>query len=709
MQPPFRIETPNDIFVNTIIDLTNSISYLTDETANVKSYGAVGDGYTDDTNAIIEASLFSSSILFFPKGRYLITSDITFNKDNLIVYGEDAVLTGTGSIIIANTEDDPISTSVISPITSSSTSIFFSSNHMQPNDWAIINNDEDWYWTIDGWVKKRNLVQLTDSDGNLNMFPQVDMDGSNITAEIFHPLQNVYVSGILFESIQLRFHNVCNATVKNCTFRSTGIIGQHIFSMSISDCSWYGEEDIIGIDVADAFGVRVSHCCCNNLHHLFKASSCVESRINDCISISNYDYMIYLGTQSINSIVSSNRCNSTLGGAIYNSGTAISIIDGNYFICSSTALDDLDYGLVSPPPDVENSYAYSSVIVNNFFQSTNEIKLSNYYLSLNVTDNVFYSPMCIYSLGVGSINVSSNHVMTSGVYGIEFKSNDMIYLRENVNINNNTIKNYTQTAIRFSASPIPSKRTNTLNITNNIMDASEAPTSECGIWLGSGYFGSNIIIKGNMILNADTVNQRVSGIVPIRFSKAPIIEYVYTGVNKSSNVNTTVGYETSPNLSNGTSIDALSIIWNSQASQGESVGWVCTASGTFGTLSGVTADSDGSNVIVLNGNDDGDVYEGCWITIGVINVQVLNISDDFTFATVSTTIPIAVGTSVSYTNPTMVEFGRISDQQGPYVQYTGATDQRTISASIGSLTLSNVASKLDNLIEDLVSAGILRL
>ena len=46
------------------------------ERINVKDYGAVGDGFTDDTDALQEAlSAGGGKEVFFPKGRYLVRPD----------------------------------------------------------------------------------------------------------------------------------------------------------------------------------------------------------------------------------------------------------------------------------------------------------------------------------------------------------------------------------------------------------------------------------------------------------------------------------------------------------------------------------------------------------------------------------------------------------------------------------------------------------
>lgn len=61
---------------------------------SVKSYGAIGDGVTDDTAAIVSAiaALTTGSGLFFPAGTYNITSMVTCSKSDIIVYGNNATI-----------------------------------------------------------------------------------------------------------------------------------------------------------------------------------------------------------------------------------------------------------------------------------------------------------------------------------------------------------------------------------------------------------------------------------------------------------------------------------------------------------------------------------------------------------------------------------------------------------------------------------------
>ena len=63
---------------------------------NVKNYGAVGDGVTDDTSAIQQAVAKANTtggIVFFPRGAYKLTSTMVFTRYGTGVMGENAQAT----------------------------------------------------------------------------------------------------------------------------------------------------------------------------------------------------------------------------------------------------------------------------------------------------------------------------------------------------------------------------------------------------------------------------------------------------------------------------------------------------------------------------------------------------------------------------------------------------------------------------------------
>jgi len=76
-----------------------AVSAFSSDIVNVKTYGAVGDGTTNDTaaiNAAITAAGTNSSI-FFPSGTYLVTSTLTMLSGQCF-FGEGGSMQGTSTI-----------------------------------------------------------------------------------------------------------------------------------------------------------------------------------------------------------------------------------------------------------------------------------------------------------------------------------------------------------------------------------------------------------------------------------------------------------------------------------------------------------------------------------------------------------------------------------------------------------------------------------
>ena len=86
------------------IPIANSYGFLDDEwtglVINVKNYGAVGDGSTDDTDAINAAIAAANDgdMVFFPKGTYNISSTLTISKP-IVLQGILSPISFVGSII----------------------------------------------------------------------------------------------------------------------------------------------------------------------------------------------------------------------------------------------------------------------------------------------------------------------------------------------------------------------------------------------------------------------------------------------------------------------------------------------------------------------------------------------------------------------------------------------------------------------------------
>lgn len=85
---------------------------LRDRGVNVKWFGAVGDGETDDTEALIKArdfcdEKFEKQVLFFPPGEFLLNKTLQFNTEVAILGTESSwlKLTGAGDGLVLGSDN----------------------------------------------------------------------------------------------------------------------------------------------------------------------------------------------------------------------------------------------------------------------------------------------------------------------------------------------------------------------------------------------------------------------------------------------------------------------------------------------------------------------------------------------------------------------------------------------------------------------------
>ncbi|MEN3014179.1 MAG: glycosyl hydrolase family 28-related protein, partial [Endomicrobiia bacterium] len=88
-----EIFTPDRIIDWSKAGYPGEIPYISSPVANVKDFGAKGDGQTDDYQAIVSAINFikksTPAVVYFPEGTYLIKSKINLqNCDGIIFRGE---------------------------------------------------------------------------------------------------------------------------------------------------------------------------------------------------------------------------------------------------------------------------------------------------------------------------------------------------------------------------------------------------------------------------------------------------------------------------------------------------------------------------------------------------------------------------------------------------------------------------------------------
>jgi SPP1 family predicted phage head-tail adaptor len=93
---------------NELID-TVSLGITTSNFIDVKTYGALGDGITDDTAVLeeaFEAAFISKKAVYFPSGTYMIRRSLTL-KSGMEIYGNGATLKKITAVTATTTEETP--------------------------------------------------------------------------------------------------------------------------------------------------------------------------------------------------------------------------------------------------------------------------------------------------------------------------------------------------------------------------------------------------------------------------------------------------------------------------------------------------------------------------------------------------------------------------------------------------------------------------
>ncbi len=234
-----RVDVTEDgYFVSNVAkNYTYSLTYYTEGTekvllSNVKAYGAVGDGITDDTTAINTAlSAVAGGVLFIPKGTYKISGTINIpSGTHVIGEGADSVLQVADSYSLtpytwrADSSSAYLNRYPVIITDADSDSCVIEGLMLIGQSSAFVDENEDGF-CIRGTKHIIRNVRVT----KINYFPD-DFSGRNcitpawgITA-IFADnvlIENCYVDECGYECIGVEASD--NVTVMNC---KTGIANQ---------------------------------------------------------------------------------------------------------------------------------------------------------------------------------------------------------------------------------------------------------------------------------------------------------------------------------------------------------------------------------------------------------------------------------------------------------------------------------------------------
>jgi parallel beta-helix repeat protein len=242
----FKFYVEKDDSSSSAIDSTTATTWQTDfETLennvlsmcyNVKRYGALGDGSTDDTDtiqdAINAAEAAGGGMVYFPKGEYIITDTIEITTDDITIVNANIIFeTEIESISAFNfSGTDGISSNVSSidglKIYISSVTGFEAGDIVRVDTDELYNEDRPSYFKFD-------LLRVEDVGADYvevtsPLFHSYDTGGYTVTLTKINMLKNPIIDGVKIyldkdkQQSGIDFDKCYNITIKNCYISDAG-------------------------------------------------------------------------------------------------------------------------------------------------------------------------------------------------------------------------------------------------------------------------------------------------------------------------------------------------------------------------------------------------------------------------------------------------------------------------------------------------------
>lgn len=437
------------------------------DSENVKYYGALGDGTTDDTAAIIAAAT-NSSIVYIPPGTYKVSSTFQITKSNTKFYG------AKGTYI------------------------------------DVANNTGVYIYTA------TNIVM----DG-------ITFTGTNQYGLTFGGCKDIVVSNCKFVNMVTNpaagtawafgLSTVTNAIIENCIFNS---------SCDTNQSNAYG----IYASACDRLNITDNTCLFSNIHYsvaIFYSKYCsVANNYVDQGSIGNtnnsgYGVLLYSTTlRGVGNIVRGNYiCNSS-GDAIYTVCQDQVLIANN--ICTNVAIDKTGYSLPSSGISVHQSDG--AIVTGNIVHRS-----AHAGIEISTVTNATVVGNQIRDVAVRGIYLRGNNhnttivgnEITTTAQGIANNNPTGLQIFDSLNISENVVIGSTNLGIyitgatrsRFSENVIsgtPGTDNGNIQIvggTNNLISGNNSFNSTVGVYTTS----TNSVISGNVVHGVSSISVRSDG------------------------------------------------------------------------------------------------------------------------------------------------------------------------------------------------------
>ena len=366
-----------------------SYSMITGAFANVRDYGAVGDGTTNDA-AAIQLAFDSGKSVYFPDGTYYVSNTILTLPQNAIVCGSgpDAIILGNGANPVAVLEGT-------------------SGTHKE----NLTLRDLTIKRTNGTYTNTRQLFEIIYADDCY--IQNVIFDGDNTTS--------AYPGSVLG-------YSVTRLTVENCQFlggagfnlTSVGVLSTNLFSTGciVKNC-YMGPAAAQGFDFYYVKDLIVDGCIAHGRTSTYGCGFIIEYQatnvtFTNCISYNNTRSGFYLEPNTAYGIasVTFNNCiayNNGETGLYAQNSFGLVVTGGAYWGSASTfvgsnsgiALQDTAQNCTITGAYIHSNQSaglligsgYFVVVSGNFFYNNNgpAVKILNSSAGMNITGNTFAS------------------------------------------------------------------------------------------------------------------------------------------------------------------------------------------------------------------------------------------------------------------------------------------------------------------------------
>lgn len=649
------------------------------EMISVKDFGAMGDGVTDDTlsiaaavNAVVNQN---GGILYFPSGTYInaginIYSNVVFQGD------------GPGATILK------LKPSITSAdwITTNEGTIAYAGIPMIYNQYpgdGVISNYALYDLTLDG--NSENQTTLANVGLNWGVY------GNKVTYVTIKNVisQNFMNHGFAFKESSHCVIDGCSGITNGQNFlKFGGSAGGDGFDFSdassdnfITNCYAYGNGGI-GFEDEGRFGPYIPatknyrnnwvNCIAETSisGHGFLFDWTGDTIVSNCISIgSSYNGFEFLGTtncRASNLIAYQSGHNGIYCGPESTFGA--NGTNYNLRVNGATILKSALYGIRI---DQSIDCAFENIIIKGAGDSyaigvdvahaTNTIGSTNITLNVEVNGTVYpaWQPNTAYSLGdLVSSNVNTYCCTKAGTSGSTAPSG------KNTFDDGTVVWTWVEDEYAQPAFGVYSYNSNYLRVYSSKFIS----CSGTGIWLdGEAAASTGVKVQNCVFTNNgqsgfyytsgifETNNNLVEGLDNFENGR------VFTFNDQFVIVSSVAGRRTvsSSNIPTQKSWENGDKVINSVATIGTPKGWVCTDSGTFGSLSGVTGTVINGNTSLIV-NDATNLYVGCYISIsGVTGVYRISSVTENNCVIYPPADSSATDASISFSAPSFTSEGNL--------------------------------------------------